>query len=81
MPNPYRKPHRAALTTDLFWGEKGIGVQTPRNYNLKACILRRKTMGFASQYAAYCRPKCRVLQNKAVCFVCQNKLKEKAVVL
>ena len=47
--------------------------QYPSNYNLKACILRCKTHDFASQYAAYCRPKCSILPCKAFFFKMQNK--------
>ena len=57
---------------------EATALQYAANYNLKACILRAKTHGFAGQYAAYCRPKCRVLQNKGLKSMRQNKLKAKA---
>ena len=34
-------------------------------------VLHCKTHGFSTQYAAYCRPKCRVLQDKNLCFAAQ----------
>ena len=41
-------------------------LQYPSSYDLKACILRCKTMGFASQYAGFCSPICMVLQRNAL---------------
>jgi hypothetical protein len=63
--NRKKKPKKlfhAPLTLVYKCRQIAATLQYPSNYNLKACILLCKTMGFAGQYAAYCRPKCRVLQ-------------------
>jgi hypothetical protein len=55
-----------------------ITLQYPSNYNPKPIILRRKTHGFAAQYAGFCGPKCSILVGGGIFIAKQNKLKEKA---
>ena len=50
-----------------------VVLKATLNYNLKACILRPKTHGFAGQYAAFCEAKPCILQNKAMFDARQNK--------
>ena len=64
---------RDAYATPLPHPLGGMATQYASSYNLKACILRSKTHGFAFQYAAYCRPICRVLQKQGL-FVGRRKI-------